>query len=158
MSNHGRPSEFGPCPPSVHHRLLYGNQRWGIVTAVTRAERVRSMVPDPPTVPKFKIEGPVKKIEKRGKNTEFPTSLNESDFGVVDEKGNGPPEKIGFGLEVGVEDGNVIALFNVAVFHSFLESSCFVPVPVVSYLVLDVYAFARPSLAFEFHHVLQFLF
>lgn len=85
---------------------------------------------------------------KREKSTEFPTSLNESYFRVVDEKGNGAPQKIRFGLEIGVEDGYVIALLNVAVFHSLLESSCFVPISVVSYLVLDVYAFACPSLTF----------
>ncbi len=37
----------------------------------------------------------------------------------MDEKGNGAPQKIGFGLEIGVEDGKVIALLNVAVFQSF---------------------------------------
>jgi hypothetical protein len=67
---------------------------------------------------------------------------------VVDEERDGPTEKIWLGLEIRVKDGYVIALFHVAAFHTFLESPCFVSVTVVSDLVLYVYAFACPSLAF----------
>lgn len=65
----------------------------------------------------------------------------------MDEKGNGAPEKIGFGLKVGVENRDIIAVFDVAALHAFLESPCFVPISVVPDFVLDVYAFACPSLA-----------
>lgn len=80
--------------------------------------------------------------------TEFPAALNQSELRVLDEERDGAPEKIWLGLEIGVKDGNVIALFHVAVLHAFLESPCFVSLAVVSYLVLYVYTFACPSLAF----------
>ena len=81
------------------------------------------------------------------KITEFPASLNKGDFRVMNEKWYGAPEKIRLGLEISVKDCHVVAHFDVAVLHAFSKSPCFVPIPVVSDLVLYVYAFACPSLA-----------
>jgi hypothetical protein len=66
----------------------------------------------------------------------------------MDKERNGAPEKIWFGLKIRVKDGYVIALFHVAALHAFFQSPCFVPISVVPYFVLYVYAFACPSLAF----------
>uniref|UniRef100_J3MT99 Uncharacterized protein n=1 Tax=Oryza brachyantha TaxID=4533 RepID=J3MT99_ORYBR len=87
--------------------------------------------------------------------TEFPASLNKGDLRVVHEERDGPQEEIRLRLEVGVEHGNVLALFHIVVLQAFLERAGFVPLPVPSDLVLDVHALALPFLALLLHQVLK---
>ncbi|KAB8108638.1 hypothetical protein EE612_044294 [Oryza sativa] len=87
--------------------------------------------------------------------TKFPASLNKGDLRVVHEEWNGPKEEIRLGLEVGIEHGNVLALFHVVVLQPFLERAGFVTLPVPSDLVLDVHAFALPFLALLLHQILK---
>lgn len=42
-----------------------------------------------------------------------PSTLNEGDFRVMYEKRDGSTEKIGFGLEIGVENYDVLAIFDI---------------------------------------------
>ena len=46
--------------------------------------------------------------------TESPGTLNESDIRVVDEEGDGSLEVVGLQLEVDVEKGDELAMFDVA--------------------------------------------
>lgn len=87
--------------------------------------------------------------------TKLPAGLDESELWVVNEEGDGPPQEVGLGLEVSVEDGHEVAVLDVAVLHALLEGAGLVAVPVAPDLVLYVDAFARPSLALQFHQVLQ---
>lgn len=88
------------------------------------------------------------------KITEFPASLNKGNFMVMDKKWYGAPKKVRFRLEISIENGHIIAFFNIAVLHAFLECSCFVTIPIVPDLILYVNSFACPSLAFLFHQAL----
>lgn len=47
--------------------------------------------------------------------TESPTSLNKSNVGIMDEERNRAVEKIGIGSEIGVENGDVFAVFDIIV-------------------------------------------
>ena len=87
--------------------------------------------------------------------TESPATLNESDIGVVDEERDGSLQVVGLRLEVGVENGDELAVFDVAPFQTFSQSSCFVPNSVLSDLVPYVEALRRPSQAFHLHQVLR---
>jgi hypothetical protein len=91
------------------------------------------------------------------KLTESPTSLNECNVGVVDEKRNGTVEKIGFWPEISVENGDVFTVFDIVMCKSFFESSCLVASPAFPNLVPAINAFACPSLAFLLDHILQLL-
>lgn len=86
--------------------------------------------------------------------TKSPATLHESDIRVVDEEGNGSFKVVGLRLEVGVENGDVLAVFDVAPFQAFFQCSCFVPSSGFSDLVSYVDAFGCPSQAFHLHHVL----
>jgi hypothetical protein len=66
-----------------------------------------------------------------------------------------PGEEIRLGLEIGVEHGNVLAVFDVVVLQAFLERAGLVPLPVPSDLVLYVDAFAPPSPALHLYQILQ---
>lgn len=87
--------------------------------------------------------------------TESPSSLNKGNVRVVDQEGDGSAEVVGLGAEIGVEDGNVLAVFDVAAFESFLKGTCLVASPGFSNLVPYVYPLACPPLAFQLHHLLQ---
>lgn len=73
----------------------------------------------------------------------------------MDEEGDGAPEEVGLRLEVGVKDGDEVALGGVAVLEAVPHGAGFVPVPVVPHLVLDVYPLARPPVAFHLHQILH---
>lgn len=87
--------------------------------------------------------------------TKSPATLNKSNIRVVDEEGDGSLQIVGLRLEVGVENGHVLAVLDVAPLQAFSQSSCFVPHSVLSDLVPYVDAFGRPSLAFRLHQVLR---
>lgn len=57
------------------------------------------------------------KFKKKGKKgfTESPTSLNKSNVGIMDEERNRAVEKIGIGSKIGVENGDVFAVFDIIV-------------------------------------------
>ena len=76
------------------------------------------------------------------KVTKFPTCLNKCNFRVVEKKWDGTPEEVWLRLEISIENGHIVALFDIAMFHAFSQSTCFVSIPVVPYLILYVYAFA----------------
>jgi hypothetical protein len=100
-------------------------------------------------------------ITARGANTvqylltEFPAGLDEGNLGVVHKERDSPREEIRLGLEIGVEHGNVLAVFDVVVLQAFLERARLVPLPVPSDLVLYVDAFAPPSLALHLYQILN---
>jgi hypothetical protein len=73
----------------------------------------------------------------------------------VHKERDGPREKIGLGLKICVEHGNVLAVFDVVVLQPFLERARLVPLPVASDLVLYVHAFVLPSLALLLYQVLK---
>lgn len=89
------------------------------------------------------------------KITKFPACLNQGNFRVVDKEGDGAPEEIRFRLEISVENNDIVTLFDIVMFHAFLQSTRLVTFPVVPYLILYIYTFACPSLAFCFHQSLQ---
>lgn len=80
--------------------------------------------------------------------------MDKSELRVVEEERDGAAEEVGFGLEIGVENGDELAFFDVAAVHAIPESPSFVPTPVVPSLVPYVHSFASPSLAFLLHHFL----
>lgn len=86
--------------------------------------------------------------------TELPTGLDESQVRVLSEERNGAPEEVGFRLEVGIKDDHVVTLFDIAVFHAFFESPGLVSISVVSDLVSDINAFARPPPTLHLHQIL----
>lgn len=88
-------------------------------------------------------------------HTELPTGLDKGQLRVVDQERHSAPEKVGLGLEIGIEDGHVIALFHVAVLHALFQSTRLVSVSVVPYLVSYIYPFARPFLTLHLHQILH---
>jgi len=88
--------------------------------------------------------------------TKSPASLNQGNLGVVDQEGDGSPEIVRFRPEIGVKNGYVLAVFDVASLEPFFESAGFVARPVLSDLVRYVDALACPSLAFRLNHLLHY--
>ena len=52
--------------------------------------------------------------------TESPSGLDECNVGIVDEKWNATAKKIRFRLKISVEDDNILAMFDITAFESFL--------------------------------------
>jgi len=52
--------------------------------------------------------------------TEPPSSLNQGNVGIVHEERNATAKKIRFGLKIGVEDDNILAMLDITTFESFL--------------------------------------
>lgn len=92
------------------------------------------------------------------RHTKFPASLHETNLRVVNKEWDGSPEEVRLGLEVSVEDGNVVAAVNIAVLHPFFQRPCLVTVPVPPDLVFDVNPFACPSMALRHNHILHLLY
>lgn len=87
--------------------------------------------------------------------TKFPASLDEGYLWVVHEEWNSPEKKIRLRLKVGIEHGNVLAVFDIIMLQSFLEGTSLVPLSVPPDLVLYVNAFAHPSIALHLHQILK---
>lgn len=88
------------------------------------------------------------------KITEFPASLDQCNFWIVNQEWDGAPEEVRLRLEISIEDGHIVTQFDIAVLHSFFECPSFVSISVLPDLILYVYAFTSPSLAFHLHHIL----
>ncbi|GJN19249.1 hypothetical protein PR202_gb06501 [Eleusine coracana subsp. coracana] len=86
--------------------------------------------------------------------TESPARLDQCDLRVVDEVRDGALQVVGLRLEVGVEDDHVLALAHVRVLHPRAQRAGLVTLAVVTDLVRDVDALARPTLALHTDHFL----
>lgn len=89
------------------------------------------------------------------KNTKSPASLDQCNVGVVDQERDGSAEKVRLRAKIGVENGYVLTVLDVASLKPFFKSAGFVACSVFPDLVRYVYAFACPSLTLHFHHLLQ---
>ncbi|KAG6627836.1 hypothetical protein CIPAW_15G156900 [Carya illinoinensis] len=107
----------------------------------------------PFTVPPSSPESIMMISVKVVKLTKSPATLNQRNLGVVDEERDGSPEIVGLKTEISVENGYILAVFDVASLQTFFECPGLVPYPVLSDLIRYVSAFACPSLAFHFHHL-----
>lgn len=87
--------------------------------------------------------------------TEFPSGLHKCELLVVHEEGDGAPQELWLGLEVGIEDGHIVTRLYIGVPHALFQSAGLVPLPVVTHFVPDVDAFAGPTLDLHLHQILQ---
>lgn len=87
--------------------------------------------------------------------TELPSSLHQSELRVSEKERDGPPQVVGVGLEVGIKDGDEVAVFGVALLEAFAKGARLVAASAVPELVLHVDSLARPRLALVFHHLLR---
>jgi len=87
--------------------------------------------------------------------TEIPSSLNETDPGIVNKERDSFQEEVWIWLEISIKYGNIFTLLHIAMLHPFLQGPCFVPFPVVSYFIGYVHAFALPHFAFKCHQILH---
>ena len=87
--------------------------------------------------------------------TESPSGLDECNVGIVDEEWNATAKKIRFGLKISVEDDNILAMFDITAFETFLQRTSLVTNSVLSDLIPYIDSFTCPSLAFHLHHLLR---
>lgn len=87
--------------------------------------------------------------------TKFPPGLDETHVRVVEQIRNGSVQKVGLGLEVGIENANVVAQADVTPLHPFSKSSGLVPDPVWPDFILNVDSLSCPPLTFGVYESLQ---
>lgn len=88
-------------------------------------------------------------------HTKLPAGLDEADFGVMYQEWDGTPQEVGFRLKIRIENHNIIAVLDISMLHPLFQSPSFVPISVVTYLVLYIDPLARPPVTFELYQVLH---